>query len=254
MSSREQARDFFESLRPGQVMVPLFDAVPGVFYFVKDRRSRFVAASRGFVELMGADRLEDLLGKTDYDFGADFLAEGFIADDRKVVASGRSLLNKVELVPSGGSLDWLITTKIPLFDRKGKVAGLAGVTRVTGESDALYRDHPEMRLLIDYVRVHFRRRVAVPDLAGAVGISVSSVERHFRRTFRMSPAKFLRRMRINAACHGLRTTDLPLARIARDFGFSGQAGMTRDFRKELDLTPAKYRARYRSATSSLQAA
>lgn len=245
---------FLASLQPGQVLTALFDALPGVHFFVKDRESRFMAASRGFANLMGVGAVEDLLGRTDYDFGADFLAEGFLADDREVLRSGEPMVDKLELVPSGATLGWLTTTKVPLLGRDGEVAGLAGVTRVTSVGDALYRDHPGMHEIIEHVRTNFSRRLAVADLARVAGISVSTVERRFHETFGLSPMKYLRRMRLNAACHALRTTDRPLAEIARELGFSGQASMTRDFRSELRLTPARYRARFRIHGTGMMAA
>jgi AraC-like DNA-binding protein len=250
----DETEVFFASLQPGQVFTELFDAVPGAHFFIKDSRSRFMAASRSFVRLMGVERVEDLLGRTDYDFSADFLAEGFLADDREVLRSGQPMLGKLEMVPSGATLEWLTTTKVPLLSRGGAVVGLAGVTQVTNRGDSLYRDHPGMHEIIEHVRANFRRRLAVADLARVAGISVSTVERRFRETFGLSPNKYLRRMRLNAACHALRTTDRPLADIARELGFPGQASMTRDFRLELRLTPARFRARFRIQLGMLPAA
>ena len=43
---------FFESLRPGQLMESLFNAIPGAFYFVKNSESRFMAASLSFAKTM----------------------------------------------------------------------------------------------------------------------------------------------------------------------------------------------------------
>jgi AraC-like DNA-binding protein len=243
--------NFFQQLRPGQFLERLFDAIPGVHLFVKERGGHFVSASAGFVRIMGAESLEDLLGKTDYDFSADFLAEGFVADDRRVMETGEPLLDKVEMVPQGESLDWVFTSKIPLYARDGSIIGLAGVLRRTQAGDALYGQHPEMQEIVQFVRKNFRERVGVKDFARVGGISVSSVERRFRKIFDMSPAKYLKRTRLNAACRLLRTTDDPVTRVSELCGFNDPTAMSRDFRTQLRMSPREYRSRYKEREESV---
>jgi AraC-like DNA-binding protein len=242
----EQAQ-FLEAMQPGQMLESLFDAVPGAFYFVKDRESRFMAGSQSFAETLGEDSITPMIGKTDFDYSPDFLADTFYADDQAVIQTGQAIFNKIELVPSAdGSLDWLCTTKVPLYDREGAIIGLAGVARIIRESDALYADHPEMPAIINYVREHYREKVSVTDLAQAGGISISSQERLFRKTFGLTPMMYLRKIRLNAACKLLRDTKTSLAAIASHCGFNDQTNMTRAFRQELKITPLKYRRKFTS--------
>lgn len=238
---------FFEQLQPGQMLEALFDAIPGAHLFVKDRRSRFVAASQSFARTLGCDKVDAILGKTDHDFSADFLADAFRADDEAVMRSGQPILNQIELVPTEDSLDWLTTTKIPLYDRRGSIIGLAGVTRRTQDNEALYREHPEMHRIVDSIRRRFREKLLLADFAEVAGCSVSSVERLFQRTFGISPMKYVKKVRLNAACQALRETNQSIAEIARKCGFSDQSAMNRDFRAELKLTPRHYRLRFKPA-------
>lgn len=241
---------FLNSLAPGQLMEALFDRVPGAYYFVKDRESRFMGGSRSFARTLGEERIESMLGKTDYDYSPDFLADAFYRDDQRVIVTGQSIINQVELVPSAdGSLDWLCTTKIPLRDICGTVVGLAGVTRILSDSESVYAVHPEMRLIIDYVRAHYREKLTVADMARVGGISVSSQERLFRKTFGLTPLMYLRKTRLNAACKLLRETEVGLSDIARQCGFNDQTNMTRAFRMELKITPLRYRRRFSNASS-----
>lgn len=242
---KETASRFLDDLQPGQLLEALFDAVPGAFFFVKDRKSRFMSGSQSFAETLGEDSVLPMIGKTDYDYSPDFLADTFYADDQTVMNTGVAIFNKTELVPSAdGSLDWLCTTKIPLKGRDGSIVGLAGVARIIRESDALYADHPEMRAIVDYVREHYRDKVTVADLARAGGISVSSQERLFKKTFGLTPMMYLRKTRLNAACKLLRDTKVSLAAIAQKCGFNDQTSMTRAFRLELKITPLKYRRKF----------
>ncbi len=240
---------FFESLRPGQLMESLFNAIPGAFYFVKNSESRFMAASLSFAKTIGESSVEAILGKTDYDYSPDFLADAFYADDQLVMCTGQAIFDKIELVPStDGSLDWLCTSKIPLYDNAGVVVGLAGVARVIRDSDAMYADHPEMRRIVDYVRKHYRQKLSISDMAKEGGISVSTQERLFRKLFGLTPLMYLQKTRLNAACAMLRNSHIDLARIAKDCGFNDQTSMTRLFRLELKITPLKYRRRFSEAS------
>ena len=241
----EARSHFMASLAPGQLMESLFDLVPGVIYFVKDRQSRFMGCSQSFAETLGGDKPADLFGKMDYDFSPDFLADAFYADDQEVMKSGNAFYNKVELVPSAdGSLDWLCTSKIPLYGTAGDVVGLAGVARIIQDTDSVYTDHPEMHVIVNYVRAHYREKISVAMMAEQGGISVSSQERLFRKTFGLTPLMYLRKTRLNAACKLLRDTDTELSEIAVKCGFNDQTNMTRAFRLELKITPLRYRRRF----------
>lgn len=246
LSDPEDVRGaFLESLRSGQLMESLFDTVPGVLYFVKDLEGRFMGCSRGFARAMGVPSVREVIGKTDYDFSPDFLADAFFENDRMVLASGKAVYDKLELVPSAnGSLDWLCTSKIPLYGNGGDVVGLAGVARSIRDSDAAYAEHPEIRPIVEFVRSRYREKVSVLDMAAAGGISVSSQERLFRKSFGLTPLMYLRKTRLNAACAMLRDTEIGLAEIASECGLGDQTNMTRAFRLELKITPLKYRRRF----------
>ena len=243
--SKEMRAEFMDFLRPGQLLETLLDSVPGTFYFVKDLESRFMGGSQSFAESLGEDSISPMVGKTDFDYSPDFLAEVFYADDQAVVRAGQGIFNKIELVPSAdGSLDWLCTTKIPLYGMNGMVVGLAGVARIIRDSDALYAEHPEMRQIVAFVRTHYREKVSVADIAQAGAVSVSSQERLFKKTFGLTPIMYLRKTRLNAACKLLRDTKVSLAAIAQKCGFNDQTSMTRAFRMELKITPLKYRRKF----------
>lgn len=236
---------FCKSLAAGQWMGDLFDTVPGAHFFVKDRKSRFMGGSRSFALTLGEAQMEDLIGKTDYDYSPDFLADAFYDDDQRVMATGEPIFNQIELVPAAdGSLDWLCTSKLALRNNDGDIVGMAGVTRIISDSDAVYADNPEMHRIVNYVRAHYREKLSVADMARVGGISVSSQERLFRKTFGLTPLMYLRKTRLNAACKLLRDSDVGLSDIAVQCGFNDQTNMTRAFRLELKITPLRYRRRF----------
>lgn len=232
---------FFQELKPGQFLEALFEALPNAHLFIKDGERRFVAASEGFARQMGAARVSDLLGKTDHDFTPHFIADAFVKDDLSVLRTGRPILQKVELVPTQRSLDWLTTTKIPLYGHSGKIIGLAGIIRKTEDSDEIYRESPVVRRIVDFIGECYAKKITVLDMASRAGISSSTVERLFRDTFGISPLKYVKKVRLHCACKMLRNTKKSLGTISKECGFTDQTSMSRDFRLELKINPRSYR-------------
>ena len=107
----------------------LIDTLPDAIY-VKDAESRFVLANVGVAQLMGAARPEDLYGKKDSDFYPPNLARQYFADEQAMVESGQPLINHEEpVIDPRGEQRWLLTTKAPLRDSRGRITGLVGIGR-----------------------------------------------------------------------------------------------------------------------------
>ncbi len=110
--------------------------------FVKDRAGRFVTVNTSLARIMGAESVEEVVGKTDYDFVPPELACNYVADDQWVMRSAGPLIDQEELNkdPDGNPL-WVLTTKVPLRDAGGKVTGLVGIGR-----DITRRKHEQEEL------------------------------------------------------------------------------------------------------------
>jgi PAS domain S-box-containing protein len=79
---------------------------------------------------LGVDSPESMLGKMDHDYSPLELAEHYHQDDLQVMRSGKPLINREEESVDGeGNSHWLLTTKVPLFDKDGNVEGLVGIAR-----------------------------------------------------------------------------------------------------------------------------
>lgn len=220
----------------------LFDYLPGFLFYVKDRDGRFVEVNWNLVEKFGCRTKEEVLGRTDRAFVPEYLAESYAEDDARVLEEGTVIANKVELLTSSdGLVDWYITTKVPLRSEDGTIRALAGVTRDFQRGSPGMQAESEMAVVIDHIRQHFGRRIRVAELARLLGLSVSAFERRFRRSFHMSPLRFINRVRIHEACHLMNKTNLPLVAIAQDTGFCDQSHFTKEFIKVMKTTPRNYR-------------
>ena len=129
------ARDFTEHkaieealARERNLLRTLMDHLPD-HIFVKDTASRFITANAATLRSLGASSLEEVLGKTDFDFLRREVAEQFFRDEEEVCRSGQPLLNREELlIDRAGQHKWLLTTKVPLRDSTGTVIGLVGMS------------------------------------------------------------------------------------------------------------------------------
>lgn len=107
----------------------LMDGLPDSIYF-KDTRSRFTMVNRRKAEKSGVDDPVDLVGKTDFDLFSEEHAGQAFEDEREVMRTGVPLIGKEERETwPDGSETWVSTTKMPLYDGQGDVAGTFGISR-----------------------------------------------------------------------------------------------------------------------------
>ena len=111
------------------VLRMLMDNMPDCIY-IKDIKSRFVIANKYTANVMKSDTIENLIGKTDYDFYPKEIADKFYKDEQKVIKTKKPLINIVEENSTGeDKILTLLTTKVPWYDNEGKVVGVIGIGR-----------------------------------------------------------------------------------------------------------------------------
>jgi AraC-like DNA-binding protein len=223
----------------------LFEFLPDVCFFVKNQKSEFVHANPAFVEMLGARRLQDIIGKTDDAFSPQALATHFVRDDRQVMRSGRPMASRVELVPNADrSISWHITTKIPIRNERGDVIGLAGFTRDLTRATVTAGRYREMAVVMEYMDKHFAESMTVCQLASLVHLSLSQFERRFKALFQVSPMQYLIRLRLNKACHILMTSSTKITEVAVQCGFYDHSHFVRQFTSTFGVPPSSYRQQH----------
>ncbi|XYH99635.1 ATP-binding protein [Sorangium sp. So ce1128] len=97
--------------------------------FWKDRNGRFLGGNQNFLNDTNTKVLENLVGKTDFDvWGRREDAEAFVTVDREVMERGTPMLDIEEsLLRPDGQQRVLLTSKVPIRDERGEVAGLLGI-------------------------------------------------------------------------------------------------------------------------------
>lgn len=221
----------------------LFDYVEDALLWLKDIGGHYQWVNLAFVHNFGAQRREELLGRTDFDLCAPALANLYRLDDERVLKGDR-ILARLELVGRfNHTARWCVTSKVPLHDHKGRIVGTAGVTHPLKGRPPVTEDAP-LSPAIRFISEHYAERITNEQLARLCGLSVRALERHFLRTYRCPPHEYLRQLRVRMSCSGLVFSRKTLAQLASECGFADQSHFTKEFRRFLGETPSAYRSRY----------
>jgi len=227
-------------------LIDLFDCLPGVIFYAKDRESRYIAANRSMLAAKGVPDPTDLLGRTDRDFHPAVMADAYIAEDRRVMESGRALTNQVWfVVDRSGRPGWFNSSKVPLLDESGAVIGVAGVRYAIETPEARENQFRDLAPVVRYLEEHYTSAVSMAEMAKLAGLSSTHFNRQFAHLFGMSPTRFLHSLRVEKARQMLVSPDCSVGEIALETGYHDQSHFTRHFRSLTGMTPGRFRAQFR---------
>jgi transcriptional regulator GlxA family with amidase domain len=98
---------------------------------------------------------------------------------------------------------------------------------------------PRIQQAQQYMRENLHRDLSVSEIAHHVGISPFYFTRSFRNSVGIPPHAYHLNLRIDRAKE-LLSTDMPIAQIALEVGFSDQSHLNRVFKKITACTPYEY--------------
>ncbi len=227
----------------------VFDRLPGVVYFVKNDRAEYVVVNRTLADRCGVRDKRALLGRTAAQAFPPPLGRSFWEQDRRLLATGRTVVNELELhlYPSGLA-GWCLTDKFPLRGTGGGVVGLVGVSQDLHAPDERADDYGRVAAAVRHARDRLDRQLVAGELAAVAGLSAYQLDQRIRRLFRLSTGQLLLKLRMDAAAELLRDTDLPGAAVGLSCGYADQSAFARRFRRTTGLTPGEYRETVRRGT------
>src|SRR5689334_23055461 len=212
-------------------MADLFEHVPDLVFFVKDRAGRYLAVNGTLAQRCGVRERAALLGRHVREVFPPALAARYAAQDESVLRTGRAILDRLELHwYARGREGWCLTTKLPVRDAQGAIVGLVGVSRdlrAPGDRDAIPAG---LVGALEHLDAAYAGTVTPPILARRAGLSPTRFARLIKRIFRITPSQLITQTRLAAASRLLRETDQPVADVAVACGFYDHSAFTRAFR------------------------
>jgi PAS domain S-box-containing protein len=122
------------------LMDTLLNNLPEYIYF-KDKESKFIKNSLSLARIFGFSDAKEIIGKSDFDFFADEHARPAFEDEQKIIKTGKPIINLIEKeVKKDGSVTWASTSKMPLYDKQGKIIGTFGISKDITETKRMEDD------------------------------------------------------------------------------------------------------------------
>ena len=223
----------------------LFDRLPQIYLFVKDRCHRFIQVNDALWRLHGCAGAEGMLGRTDYDFHPPALAAQYVAEDRVVMESATALVDQPWLVAGADGVPlWYLFEQASAAGPRRR--GARPVRRAAADRPPP-RDPGALPPPGAGARPgdHALRRAAHRRRHGARGQAVDQpVQCEFARLLQLTPSAYLLRVRVLMARRRLEQTVDAIGAIALDCGFYDQSHFTRTFHATTGMRPRDYRRRF----------
>lgn len=93
--------------------------------FIKDIKSVYIMCNKNYAADLKI-KLEEIAGKTDFDFYPKEFADKYRADDKMIIESGKATEFEEEYILEGHEIS-ILTTKAPIRNEKGNIVGLVGI-------------------------------------------------------------------------------------------------------------------------------
>jgi diguanylate cyclase (GGDEF)-like protein/PAS domain S-box-containing protein len=139
------------------------------FFYVKDRSGHLTAVNQTLATYHGFARPEEMRGLSDYDLTSEERADALFAAEQDLMLSKVPQLDMTEEVTApDGSQRWFTTSKVPLHDQEGGIAGLVAVTRDVTERRRIDAALEESRNLFSRALAEMSDGLAMFDKDGVL--------------------------------------------------------------------------------------
>lgn len=107
----------------------LMNNLPDYIYF-KDRDSKFIRISQSMLPLFPVDSIEEMIGKSDFDFHQADAARDMYEEEQDIIRNEKGFHDKLQHeVTETGKDQWVSVTKLPLYDPDGQLMGTFGISK-----------------------------------------------------------------------------------------------------------------------------
>lgn len=100
---------------------------------------------------------------------------------------------------------------------------------------------PYLKRIEQYLKANIERSPGLDEIATIGGVSKEHLARSFRVSYGCTIGEYMRRLKIESACHILQSTSLPINDVALACGFVSTSHFIRTFSNLIGTTPTNYR-------------
>lgn len=123
---------------------------------------------------------------------------------------------------------------------------VAAIIGLGGAEPALAATDPLAARAQLWIEQRFTGQIVLAELAAALSTSQATLNRRFHKATGLSPGGYVRRLRLDAACHMLEKSDRTIDRIAELVGYSDSRLFRTMFSRQTGMTATQWRAAARA--------
>ncbi len=185
-----------------------------------------------------ADRLAEMYPDIDVDLNAIWVRDGNVWSSAGVTAGIDLALALVE-EDLGSNVAQEVARWLVVFLRRP-----GGQSQFSAAIWSQQAETPPIRQAQDLIHADPSADLSIEHLAQTVGMSARHLTRRFRSEVGETPARYVEKVRLEAARQQLEATDAGMAAIARHCGFGSSETLRRSFQRHLGVSPDDYRKRF----------
>jgi len=106
----------------------ILDEMPLNIYF-KDLESRFMILSKCNIDFLGCKSIDEVKGKTDFDFFKEEHARQSYEDEQYIIRTGKNIVKEEKEVHKNNKITYALTNKSALKDQDGNIIGTYGISK-----------------------------------------------------------------------------------------------------------------------------
>ena len=242
-NARARQAAFFAQTDDGEPLRRLFEHIPHLRFFAKDRAGRLIAVNDCFALRRSSLRAEHLLGRSDWQVHPPLIARRLRENDLRIMEGHGPHRFPAELLfqSTSGYLDWGKTIKLPMVDTAGDVLGILGISQPCPPPppvQACLKPFQQAALKIVKER---GRAVSAGEISASVGLPPRRLQSLVQDAYGVPIRELSLQARFVAALALLTDRSRSVGELAIEFGFTDQSSFTRHCRRLTGLAPKQIR-------------
>jgi transcriptional regulator GlxA family with amidase domain len=236
-----------EAMRDARVLAALRRLAPRARRFGSVCSGTFVLAAAGLLDgrrvtthWSACERLARMFPSLHVDPDPIFVRDGNVYTSAGVTAGMDLALALVE-DDEGRDVALHVARELVLFLRRP-----GGQSQFSAQLATQAADREPLRELQVWIADHLAADLSVEALAARVAMSPRNFARVFAHEVGLTPARFVEKMRVEAARRRLEESAHGVDEVAADCGFGSAESMRRAFLRTVHVTPSAYRSRFRA--------